>query len=185
MTLTNELDRAGIVIRRARQDDTAGIVALGQEMFRATFEHTASPEAVQAYLDGTYTPDLISKTIGNPNRRCVVAVREGSDRVVGYVIMATDSVEECVESGAYDKTIEIRSIYTHSTTHGTGLGKRLAEEAFEIARKEGCSHVWLGVLPENARAVAFYTKLGFRKIGSHEFRLGEHVDVDDIMIRQV
>ena len=45
-----------------------------------------------------------------------------------------------------------------------------------------CSEVcWLGVWEENHRAISFYQKFGFEKIGVKEFLVGSVVDRDWIL----
>jgi ribosomal protein S18 acetylase RimI-like enzyme len=46
------------------------------------------------------------------------------------------------------------------------------EMAMEEARKMGKRRVLLGMHPENARALAFYEKAGFRVMGTRTFRMG-------------
>ena len=43
--------------------------------------------------------------------------------------------------------------------------------------------LYLGVWERNARALAFYTKQGFRDVGSRTFILGADHQTDRIMIR--
>jgi ribosomal protein S18 acetylase RimI-like enzyme len=55
----------------------------------------------------------------------------------------------------------------------------------DIARAEGAETVWLGVWCENARAIRFYEKHGFRDVGSHSFLLGTDLQTDRVMTRPV
>jgi ribosomal protein S18 acetylase RimI-like enzyme len=43
--------------------------------------------------------------------------------------------------------------------------------------------LWLGVWERNARAIAFYRKQGFERVGAKTFRLGADVQTDDVMAR--
>jgi ribosomal protein S18 acetylase RimI-like enzyme len=53
----------------------------------------------------------------------------------------------------------------------------------EEARKMGHATIWLGVWEKNERAIRFYDKWGFRKIGEKQFVLGRDVQTDFIMER--
>lgn len=174
---------------KATREDASSVVALGREVFSATFAHTVRPDALDAYLAEHYNVDAILADLHNSQRRCLLAEAVADGELLGYAFLATDTTEseECLREQHYTNTgaIELQRIYTHPRAHGTGLARRLADAAFALAREAGFRHIWLGVLPENARAVAFYTKLGFRKVGTHEFRLGDHVDIDDIMMREL
>jgi ribosomal protein S18 acetylase RimI-like enzyme len=173
---------------KATHEDADSVVALGRAVFSATFAHTVRPEALDAYLAEHYNADAILADLRSQQRRCLLA-EDAAGELLGYAFLATDSTqgEECLQEQGYTNVgaIELQRIYTHPHSHGTGLAHRIADAAFALAQGEGFRHIWLGVLPENARAVGFYTKLGFLKVGTHEFRLGDHIDIDDIMIREL
>jgi ribosomal protein S18 acetylase RimI-like enzyme len=48
---------------------------------------------------------------------------------------------------------------------------------------EGAAAVWLGVNQENSRAIRFYEKSGFRKVGTKTFLLGSRIEHDFVMER--
>lgn len=56
---------------------------------------------------------------------------------------------------------------------GTGAAEQLVERFLDEMRSRGVQSVTLGVEPDNARAIAFYRRIGFQeaKIGVFEFRL--------------
>lgn len=45
--------------------------------------------------------------------------------------------------------------------------------------------LWLGVNSQNGRAIRFYEKSGFRRVGSKPFRLGSTVEHDFVLERAV
>jgi diamine N-acetyltransferase len=53
------------------------------------------------------------------------------------------------------------------------------------AAESGGKGVWLGVNSQNARAIRFYEKSGFRKAGAKSFRLGSTVEHDFVLERAV
>ena len=59
------------------------------------------------------------------------------------------------------------------------------QAALQEARGGGYDVIWLGVWQENPRAVAFYERWGFQKVGTHVFRLGDDPQTDWIMQRGV
>ena len=54
-------------------------------------------------------------------------------------------------------------------------------EVHEAAKELGGRNLWLGVWERNARAIAFYSKMGFTKVGNHSFYVGSD-RTDDVMV---
>lgn len=79
--------------------------------------------------------------------------------------------------------IEVVRFYVDHGHHGTGAAQSLMHAVEEAARNQGRATLWLGVWEHNPRAIAFYRKLGFVDVGSHEFVLGTDRQVDRLMAR--
>ncbi|HNX15665.1 MAG TPA: GNAT family N-acetyltransferase, partial [Oscillospiraceae bacterium] len=83
------------------------------------------------------------------------------------------------------QSLELERIYVDAKFQGRGLGRVLMEHAIEIARERKKSYVWLGVWEKNDKAIAFYQKNGFYKIGTHLFIMGDEEQIDYIMRRDL
>jgi ribosomal protein S18 acetylase RimI-like enzyme len=57
------------------------------------------------------------------------------------------------------------------------------DAALAAARVRGAETLWLGVWERNARAVAFYRKYGFTRVGEHTFVLGSDTQTDWLLAR--
>ena len=57
--------------------------------------------------------------------------------------------------------------------------------AIDAARARGAQTLWLGVWERNPRAVAFYEKYGFTRVGEHTFMLGDDAQTDWLFARTV
>ena len=64
-------------------------------------------------------------------------------------------------------TGEIKRMYVRERYRGSGLGRRLAVEVIEAAKKIGYTRVVLDTLPKLAPAIALYRDLGFRETGPY------------------
>lgn len=170
--------------RRAIEADAGGIVRIGRKVWRETFRHTTTPENVKAYLDSTYTLELITTNINDPTRRIVVVASHDGE-VAGFAVLVTDSSPSEPSIADWPSPIELQKIYIDTPYHGAGLAKLLTDGTYDLARSEGYQSIWLGVLPINTRAVRFYEKSGFVKVGEHGFWVGDQLDTDDIMIRRL
>lgn len=172
------------LVRPATPSDVNGIVAVGRKVWLETFSHTTSPENMLVHLDASYTAELIYQEISNPDRLYLVAhSADGSAGVAGFAVIARGASSSEPSVADWPNPVELQRIYVDKAHHGAGLARQLAEEVYGAARKEGYKSIWLGVLPENTRAVKFYEKCGFKKVGSHSFWVGGQEDIDDIMAR--
>ena len=55
----------------------------------------------------------------------------------------------------------------------------------EEASKRECDVIWLDVWKENPRGIAFYRKWGFEIVGEQGFQMGEELQEDWIMVREL
>jgi diamine N-acetyltransferase len=57
------------------------------------------------------------------------------------------------------------------------------DATLDAARTHGARTLWLGVWERNARAIAFYAKCGFARVGEHSFVLGDDIQRDWLLVR--
>lgn len=100
----------------------------------------------------------------------------------GYLMLCREQTP--VEVGA-GPAVEVRRIYVLPAFHGGGVAQALMRQALQIARREGCEWLWLGVSKHNARAMRFYRKHGFEVVGEQLFPVGTDIHEDYIMARAV
>lgn len=81
--------------------------------------------------------------------------------------------------------IELQRLYVTQEYHGAGVGRALIDRVEEIARGEGYKTLWLGVWEENFKAQNVYAKMGFRKVGEHDFKMGNCVQTDWILSKRL
>ena len=55
------------------------------------------------------------------------------------------------------------------------------DQAMEFALEKGKKYLWLGVWEKNCKAIQFYKKLGFVRIGIHDFVMGDEIQKDYLM----
>ena len=77
--------------------------------------------------------------------------------------------------------MEIERIYVSGEFQGQGLGRYLMEQAIAMAVAQKKRYVWLGVWEHNEKALQFYKANGFYKISTHHFVMGDDVQTDDLM----
>lgn len=100
------------------------------------------------------------------------------DKLAGYLKLNEAPSQTDINDA---ESLEIERIYVLSCFQGAGLGRYLMEQAIRIAAEREKKYVWLGVWEKNEKAIRFYKKNGFYEIGTHSFVMGEDVQTDYIM----
>jgi putative acetyltransferase len=65
-----------------------------------------------------------------------------------------------------DGTCELVKLYVSKEARGTGLGKQLMEKSLSWAKDNAYTQVYLESMPELAKAVSIYEKVGFKPLES-------------------
>jgi ribosomal protein S18 acetylase RimI-like enzyme len=151
-------------IRKARAGDEAALVAIDD----ATWSPHVTPaprESDRAFFDGRRGPDEI-----------IVAVVDGS--VAGYV-----SLHQPIPLPSHQHVLEINGLAVDPSRQGTGIGRRLVEEARREAANRGATKLTLRVLGPNEGARRIYEACGFTVEGvlKGEFLLDGNL-VDDLLM---
>ena len=68
---------------------------------------------------------------------------------------------------------KLERLYLLKEFYGLKLGFELFNLNFELSKNSNQAGMWLFVWKENHRAISFYKKLGFKVIGSYDFKLTE------------
>jgi diamine N-acetyltransferase len=84
-----------------------------------------------------------------------------------------------------ERGLEIERIYVLKDHQGKSVGQLLYDQAISTARTKACEYVWLGVWEENHRAINFYRKNGFVEFDKHIFKLGDDIQTDIMMKKEL
>lgn len=164
-------------LRKATGNDAPVLAKIGADTFYHTFRPYNTEEDMQAYIAKSYNTELIKTNLHNPAIHYFLCEHSGS--CIGYIKL----VEGTLYEGIGEHTIELEKIYVRHTYFGTAAGKLLMEKAVSYARELGFKALFLGVWQENKRAVAFYIKNGFSVVTTRQFKLGETLCDDFIMVK--
>lgn len=158
-----------IRIRRADQHDAPIIALLGRITFSETFGHLFHDlNDLQYYFERTFSVAKIENSLAKENNIFWLAT---ADKLpVGYAKLKLRSACKFLES---DHSCQLQKIYVLKDFLSLRIGLGLQEELLLKAKESGASHIWLSVLNENQRAIRFYLKNGFEKIGIHDFSIGK------------
>jgi len=169
-----------ISIRLATAADAALIADFSRETFIDSFAVYNTPDNMEKFMNGPFSRERLMAETSDPDNIFLLAEQEGE--AIGYVKMRNSEHTKEMPSA---KAIEIARIYVAQRTIGKGVGKMLMGAAIQKAIERNKQIIWLGVWENNQRAIEFYTKCGFERFGDHIFMLGDDVQTDLLMKKQI
>lgn len=172
-----------IRIRPATAEDATALSRLGATTFRETFEADNDPDDMTRYLAEAFTPQQQAAEIADPAGTVLLAEHfgeSGGAELVGYAHVVPSPTPEGVVGAA---PLELKRLYVAHPWQGRGVAQALMDQAIDAARASGATTLWLGVWERNARALAFYTKYQFVRVGEHTFTLGTDAQTDWVLAR--
>ena len=167
-----------VKIRRAEIKDAEMLADLSYKTFWDAFhEHPENaPEDMAAYMEKAFSVEMLRAELNDENSIFIIA--EFGNELAGYAKITLGAIEDEITA---KKPIELNRLYSHQKFLGKGVGAKLMDECFRIAKENDCDAMWLGVWEFNPRAQAFYKKYGFREVGRHIFQLGSDAQIDLLM----
>jgi len=168
-------------VRVLAANDAATYSAFAERLFRETYVDGYDPADIDAYVSQSFSPARQAAEIDEPGGR-VLVVEDDRDGLLGYAHVRQSQPPPQL---AFRYPVEIARFYVDRRWHGRGIARVLMSACVAEARSRCADVLWLLVYQDNARAVAFYEKCGFRKAGTQPFQLGSRVDQDWLMVRTV
>jgi ribosomal protein S18 acetylase RimI-like enzyme len=165
-------------IRRCTRADLDALRSIAYQTFDDTFRRLNDTASFNEYLGASFNRAKLESELKNPNSTFFFLYND--DVLAGYMKINQGDAQTDLRDPA---ALEIERIYVTRDFQGLGLGKALIEKAMEAARRAKKRTVWLGVWEKNGNAIAFYKKMGFAKIGTHDFYIGRKRQTDFIMRR--
>ncbi len=156
--------------------DAAALSAMARDSFAATFASKIAPAEMGAYLDLAYGPNgHMQRDLSDPAILWRAAFLGATP--VGYIKMMPMSLPY---DAAVPGALEVRQLYVDEDVKGAGVAATLMAWAIDTARARGVGELYLAVFDDNERAVRFYSRHGFAKVGRFDFVTGGQVHDDGI-----
>ena len=167
-----------VAVRIATVADAVAVSDFGRRTFSDTFAADNDPADMAAYLAEAFAPAKQAAELANPACTCLLAECDGVIAGMAFVI---DGSPNDVVHGHH--LVELQRFYVDTPWHGRGVAHALMDSVVRTASALGGDVLWLGVWERNARAIAYYRKQGFERVGAQTFHLGADVQTDDVMRR--
>lgn len=170
-------------IRRATPVDARRLSAFAATAFREAFAAQNAPEDMERYVGGAFGPERQATEIADAGADVLLVEPAGAAAdapLLGYAHLVSGPAPACVAGAA---PLELKRFYVASAAHGRGVAPALMTATLDAARARSARTLWLGVWERNARAIAFYRKHSFERVGEQRFVLGSDVQTDWVMAR--
>lgn len=168
-----------ILIRRATKGDAAMLARVGAELFTTAFGPQNDPNDLREYLAKAFSPAVQQAELADIDRITLIA-ESANAGPAGYAMLRRGARSETVVA---NHPAEVQRFYVTPAFQGRGLAQELMSACVDQAKEWSCDALWLGVWELNPRAIAFYEKCGFRKVGRQYFMVGSDRQHDYVMAR--
>lgn len=177
--ITSHNEPRELTIERATVADAADLAHAAAAMFEQAFGDANTREDMAAYVSQAFSEDRQRNDLANAQNLIWIARDQLRAAIVGYAHMRPGApAGQRIEA---QRCAEISRLYTDRAWHGRGLAATLMSACVDAAVASGAGVLWLGVWEQNARAIAFYEKHGFKTIGEQQFMLGSDRQRDLVM----
>jgi ribosomal protein S18 acetylase RimI-like enzyme len=152
-----------IVHRSAAPKDALTLSVLATQVFLHTYATNGVNIDLAREVSTVYSPGAFENRLRQPGVEIIVAT--SGDYLVAFLDL--DSTTKCPVSSVHG--LEVMRLYVQSPFQRSGIGRQLMSLAERKALERGAQHVWLTAWSGNTRALAFYTALGYRDVGSTQY----------------
>ncbi len=170
-------------IRISTINDLQILTRISEQSFREAFENNnTSSENFEEYVKKAFSAAQLQNEIESSDSIFLLAEDQDKE-AIGYGKLRQDNRRKDLLNGL--DCIEIERIYALKKYWGKGVGKALMLKMLELTKEQGYQHICLSVYEENPKAIRFYEKFGFKSVGIVEFKLGDVIEDDVLMLKEV
>lgn len=171
-----------IEFRYATPTDAAMLANLTANTFWDAYERDSNLERkyIRDYMSTAFSIEQI--TLELAEEKTIYLVAESNSEEIGYSKLLSGSSRPEISG---NRNIEISRIYLIKEFWGKNFGAPLLNRCVDEARIKEFDIIWLSVWEHNLRAIRFYEKHGFSKVGKHMFDLASSPQTDFVMERKV
>jgi len=163
---------ANATLRIATPRDAAALPTFGRKCFAKAFAHLYSEESLETFLEQTRSENEYRRFVECAAFKLTIA-ESPTAGILGYAL--------CGPLGVPVKhpklpAWELMRLYVDPEAQSLGIGNLLLKMATDEAKLQRFQAIYLGVYSENFAAQRFYKRAGFAKVGTYDFKVGDHVD---------
>ncbi len=143
------------------------------ELTKTTFlvphGHSAPKEEIDKYIDKNFNIKNLKEELSDSNN--IYHLIEYNGEVAGFSKIVLNQKNENLP---IQNTAMLSRIYLLEKFYDLSLGKKLLKFNINLVKENNQIGIWLAVWTENHRAISFYKKMRFKKIGNYDFKISEN-----------
>lgn len=187
-----------IVIFEPDRDKFETLGALGRKLFAQTFAGLYCDEDLQRFLSSTFSVSGLqadisagcsywaAKDVSVENRPWVGYCKVGPVKVPLATMQPLVTEKSiAVQPVETEHCLELRQLYIDRCYHRHGIGSQFMNLFFRRCADLGVATAYVSCWSENHQALRFYERFGFTPIGEYEFPVGEHLDREFVLRKQL
>ena len=156
-------------IIKANENDFQILADIGKRSFMESHGSSASPTDINQYVAEKYNNEVCKSELSNPENNYHFIYHE--NKPAGYSKLILNAKHPNIQ---IENVSKLERLYLLKEFYYLKLGLMLHNFNIELSKGNNQAGMWLFVWKENARAIDFYKKAGFKIIGSHDFKLTEN-----------
>jgi len=153
-------------IIKATEDHAQLLADIGKVSFIESHGTSAVPEEINKYVTEKYNPDVLKQELTGPKNIYYILYHDKQPAGFSKIIFNVPHPDIPQQN-----VTKLERIYLLKEFYGLKLGNELFNFNLELSKNKDQAGMWLYVWEENYRAIAFYEKLGFKVLGSGDFKL--------------
>jgi ribosomal protein S18 acetylase RimI-like enzyme len=155
-------------IIKATPKDAQLLAKIGKAAFLVAHGHSAPKKDIDNYVSLNLNVETFLKDLSDVKNKYYLIFSD--DKIAGYSKIVFNTKNENI---ADENITLLNRLYLLEDFYGLNLGKELFNFNVNLAKENNQKGIWLAVWVENYRAIGFYEKRGFVKVGKYDFKISE------------
>jgi len=153
-------------INKATIKDAKVLSKLSIAAFLPAHGHSASKEVIDNYISANFSAENFIKELANSDFQYHLIYYK--EELAGFSKVIFNSQNQFIKD---TNATKMERLYLLEKFYNLGLGKELLNFNIQLAEKNKQAGIWVFVWIENTKAIGFYKKRGFKKVGNSDFVL--------------
>ncbi len=155
-------------IVKANGEDFKLLTDIGRISYIESHGSSAKAADINMYLNEKYNYEVFKDELSDPKN--IYHIIYHNKQPAGYSKIMFNTPHPNIQ---IQNVTKLERLYLLKEFYSLKLGVELFNLNLELSKNSNQAGMWLFVWKENHRAVSFYKKIGFKVIGSYDFKLTE------------